>query len=479
MIDLKNVDPNEVKKELARRKFRHFIKYTKPNYVFSWSHLLVAHKLNEFAHGRIKRLMLFEPPRHGKSEQASRRLPAFIFGIRPDAQVIGTSYAADLAEAMSRDVKKIIMDNPYKELFPDTRLASKGVPSKTGAKYINTDERWEIVDRAGSYRSAGVTGGITGMGADFLLIDDPIKDWREARSATVRQSIWDWYVSTAQTRLQEGAGVLVIQTRWNEDDLSGRLLELAAKDPTADQWDVVSLPAILEEPADNDYDPREIGEALWPEFKPVNELMKIKASSIETWSALYQQTPSPASGNLVKKETFKYYDYGSLNSADFFPVVSVDASFKGNKTSDFVVIQIWGKIGPDHFLIDQVRDKMGFSDTLKALKKIALRFPNCLCWLIEEAANGAAIIDVLKGGLSGVVPVRPRESKEARLEAVIPLFESGNVYLPEGAPWLAAYERELLSFPKAKNDDQVDATSQYLARHSIDASYDLEALLKL
>jgi len=245
----------------AQNGLLNFTLYTKPNYEINWHHRALARKLNDFANGKIKRLMVFMPPRNGKSELVSRRLPAYLLGKNPDCSIISTSYGADLASRMNRDVQRIIQSKEYTELFPATRLNNNRVTTRDPVASLQNTEIFEVVGRAGTYRSAGIRGGITGLGANFVIIDDPIKNEEEAASPTIREKIWQEYSSTIYTRLEKDAGILVTMTRWHEDDLAGRLLDQIKNDPAADEWEVVNFPAICEG-VSNELDPREIGEAV-------------------------------------------------------------------------------------------------------------------------------------------------------------------------------------------------------------------------
>lgn len=204
-------DHDEIKKELARRKFKNFIQYTKPEYEFNWHHEILISKLQAFAEGKIKRLMIFMPPRHGKSEVASRRLPAWIFGRNPKARIICATYAAELAQSFNRDVQRVIDEHRYAAIFPNTTLNRGNVRSDSTQSWIRNNDVFEIVKHGGMYRCAGVGGAITGTGGDFLIIDDPFKNYEEAMSPTIRRKVWEWYTSTFYTRQEKDAGIMIIQ----------------------------------------------------------------------------------------------------------------------------------------------------------------------------------------------------------------------------------------------------------------------------
>lgn len=266
-----------------------------PDFRINWHHKLIADKIHEMEFGDLRRLIISLPPRHGKSELASRRLPAWILGRHPEISFIATSYGADLSGLMNRDVQRIIDSPTYKTIFSRTRLNNTNVRMTSG-NWLRNSDIFEIVDKGGSYRSAGVGGGITGMGGQWLICDDPFKARAEADSPVYRQRIWEWYTSTFYTRQEQDARILIIMTRWHTDDLAGRLIAKAAEDPTADQWDVIQLPAIAgQSPAP--YDPRSPGEALWPGKYPLKKLLQMKASIDDyEWAALYDQDPQAAGG---------------------------------------------------------------------------------------------------------------------------------------------------------------------------------------
>lgn len=442
----------ELQKEKARRKLIDFTRYTKDGYDTNWHHEVLADALDRLANKEIKRLMVFMPPRHGKSELVSRRFPAYLLGKNPGAHIISTSYSATLASSMNRDVQRIIDSKEYAELFPKTRLGNHD-------GYLRNSETFEIPETGGYYLSAGVGGGITGRGADYAIIDDPVKNRAEAESKTYRDKVVDWFTSTLYTRLEKDACVLITMTRWHEDDLAGRLLELAENDPNADQWEILNYPAIKLNNKDKS-DPREVGEALWESKYNLKSLQSIKATigSYE-WGSLYEQNPTPPGGSIVKRDWLKYYQVAPGKFDEI--VQSWDFAFDKGKDSSYVVGQVWGRVGADKYLLDQVRDRMDFTESIRAVKNLSRKHPQAKAKFIEKKANGSAIISSLRKTITGIIPINPSGSKVERFYAVSPQFEAGNVYLPE-ASWVQDYVEELISFPNSTNDDQVDATTQAL-----------------
>jgi predicted phage terminase large subunit-like protein len=313
-----------------------------------------------------------------------------------------------------------------------------------------------------------------------LIIDDPIKDRKEADSALIRQNIWDWWTDAASTRLAPGAPVVLILTRWHEDDLAGRLM--AAED--GHLWKVINIPAQADhDPAKGETDPldREPGEfmisargrttAQW-------EAIKTRVGS-RTWNALYQGRPTPAEGGIFKREWWdlpgrRYTDPLWIVRGDGAHIAlhldeviaSWDMAFKDTKSSDYVCGQVWGRRGADVFLLDQVWDRMDFVTTCLRFRELAAKWPQALLKIVEDKANGTAVINSLNRIVPGIVPEVPTESKEARAAAVSPLIEAGNVHLPtpELAPWIGGLVEEAAGFPNATHDDQVDAMSQALKR---------------
>lgn len=444
----------EIRLAKARKGLAYFTLHTKPDYLLGWVHKEICDELDRFlqdvADKKSPRLIITMPPRSGKSELVSRRFPAFALGRNPELQIIATSYSSDLSQRFNRDVQRVIDDEKYFDLFPNTRLSNSRVRTDSRGSYIRTSDLFEIVGHAGAYRSCGVGGGITGQGADILIIDDPIKDRAQAGSKTIRDSIWDWYTSTAYTRLSPGGGVIVMATRWHTDDLIGRLIQRMGE---GDTFRIVNYPAI----AEHDELHRKAGEALHPERYPLSTLLQIKKTiGSRDWEALYQQHPVPDGGALFKLEWFRRWTASSLPPEFDHTLMSWDMTFKDSKNSDYVVGQVWGKKGPNFYLLDQVRGQWDFVKTKEMVRVLAHKWPRVVRKLVEDKANGSAVISELKSTVSGFVPITPTESKEARASSVTPYFEAGNVFIPEdsAAPWVPHYVSELLEFPAGSHDDQ-------------------------
>ena len=353
---------NEILRRSASTHLSDFIKYVHSDYLMGWVHKEICDTLDTFiadvkAH-KAPRLVICMPPRSGKSEIVSRNFPAFAFGVNPDLQIIASSYSSDLTSRFNRDVQRIIDNDKYRQIFPDTFLNSQRVKTTTGA-YIRTSDLFEIVNHKGAYRSTGVGGGITGLGADILIIDDPLKDRAEADSATIREKVWDWYTSTAYTRLSDGGGIIVMATRWHQEDLIGRLIR-HMNDGNGDKFIVINYPAI----AEHDEPHRKQGEALHPERFSLERLQSIQTTiGSRDWAALYQQHPVPDGGAVFKLDTFKRWNNTNLPPKFDRLIGSWDLTFKDSKSSDYVVGQIWGRKNIDYYLLDQVRGQWDFTKT--------------------------------------------------------------------------------------------------------------------
>lgn len=427
---------------MARDGLIPFSILTMRGYEPSWHHRVLAEKLTGLMHGECDRLMVLMPPRHGKSELASVRFPAWFLGHFPEKRVIATSYSARLAEIFARKVRDIVSGGMFKVLFPKSGLGN-------GSKSVI---RWETA-AGGAYACAGVGGSITGMGGDLIIIDDPFKNQEEADSPVYRDKVWEWYQSTLFTRVEKGGKILVILTRWHEDDLAGRLLE-----QNRSEWDVVCFPAVAEE--DEEY--RSIGDPLWAEKYGSDALRRIETTvGSRVWNALYQQRPAPASGVIFRREWWRYYDELPADIDSMFQ--SWDMTFKDSAGADYVVGQVWAVRGAERYLVDMVRGRMDFMSALTALRNLSEKYPKAAAKYIEDKANGPAVISALKGTVQGLIAVNPQGSKTARANAVTPLIEAGNVFLRRGTEAAQLLTEEAAYFPTGKHDDMVDAMTQALS----------------
>lgn len=430
----------------AKSNLLSFVRLHNPRYQPGWVHRDICRRLERFSAAVTRqespRLMLFMPPRSGKSEIVSRRFPTWHLGRNPDHEIILTSYGADLASTMSLAARSAAVES-----MPWWPTLTAGV------KWTNED--WRL-SAGGGLRSAGVRGPITGQGGHIAIIDDPVKDAEEASSPTIRERTREWYQSTLYTRLSPGGGILVTMTRWSEEDLAGWLIE--NQKTGGDQWEIVSYPAIAEQ----DEAHRKAGEALHPERRPLEELLRIKANlSPYWWAALYQQHPSPAEGSIFQRAWFQ--NRWTMLPALDDQIISCDLTFKDTSSADYVVMQVWGRKGADRYLIDQIRARMDYPATRAALRDLRAKHPKTSAVLIEDKANGPALVAELKREITGIIAYDPgRSSKSERAQVLsVPAYAAGQVYLPANAAFVADFVEEHIGFGAgAANDDQVDAESQ-------------------
>jgi predicted phage terminase large subunit-like protein len=402
------------------------------------------------------RLIVEVPARHGKSNLISFWTPFWYLSLYPEKNVILTTHEADFAASWGRKVRNELHFNPHSTIK---------VTDDSSAAH-----RWHT-KQGGGMITAGIGGPITGRGGNLIIVDDPVKNEQEASSETYRERTIDWFNSTLLTRCEPKATVIILMTRWHQQDLAG-YLETEHKDT----WKIIRFPAIAEA---NDLLGRNIGDALCPARYDTEALEKIKRDvGSRVWNSMYQQRPSAEQGELIKRNWFKFY--ATLPEKFDEIIQSWDMAFKESNKSDYVVGQVWGKIMEDKYLIDQVRKRMDFPTTIEAVRRMSAKHPKARLKLIEEKANGAAVLATLKREISGLVPYNPTGNKMSRVNAISPDIESGNVYLPlpQLCPWVNDFIEEAVSFPNAAHDDQVDAMSQALIRlHEISASEFLDRLL--
>lgn len=448
-----------MRQELSRRNLSDFTNYTKPDFIEGWFNRIIAKELQQFYFdvmaGKQPRLIIQAPPRSGKSELFSRRFPAWAFGQNPNLQIIAASYSTDLASRMNRDVQRIIDSEEYQGVFPETTLNGKNIATVSGQSLRNS-EIFEIVGHAGAYRSAGVGAGITGMGADIGIIDDPVKDAKEANSQTIRDAVWDWYTTTFYTRLSPKSGILLGMTRWHEDDLAGRLLREMGND--GDQWRIVSFPAIAEE--DEEY--RNEGEALHPERYDLERLTKIKkAVGSQAWNALYQQRPSSKGGDIIKGAWFKRY---SVLPRMKRIIITADTAQKTKQHNDYSVLFVAG-VGHDGgvYVLDLIRGKWEAPELEQKVSDVWNKYRSMPVHkvYIEDKSSGTSLIqNIQRKQRIPIEGVQVDTDKYTRVLGVQGYIESGYIYLPNDAEWIEDFIKECEAFTATdshKHDDQVDA----------------------
>ncbi len=413
-----------------------FTEYTFPRYRTAPHHKIIAGQLERVERGEIDRLMLLVPPRHGKSELASKRLPAWFLGRQAHKQFLSVSATADLAADFGRDVRNIIGGPEYRAVF-DTTLAEDS----------QAKGKWHTKD-GGIYYSLGIGGSVLGRGGDVILIDDPFGSMQDAQSELTRKSVWDWYTGTAYNRLMPGGAVVVINHRMHEDDLCGRLL--ASQAAGGDRWEVVELPAI-----------NDAGEALWPDAYPIEALERIRRNSqARFWSALYQQRPAPEEGDYFKAEWLKP---GVAPSRDRLRVYGGSDYAVTADGGDYTVHIVVGVDPEGHMHVLDVWRKQASSDVwIEAFCDLVLKWKP-IGWAEEQGQ--------IRAGIGPFLDKRSRErrayvardqfptrgDKAVRAQSIRGRMALSGLYADTGAAWFPDLRSELLSFPAGKHDDQVDA----------------------
>lgn len=455
------------RRELARRKLIHFIQRRNPKYLAGWVHHDICERLERFseavARGESPRLMLFMPPRHGKSEICSRLFPAWHLGKYPDHEFIACSYSETLALDFSRKVQEVIEAEDYEAMF-ETRIK----------RHVSSMERWETTAH-GAYTAAGVGGPITGRGAHVLVIDDPIKNREDAESATHRQKIKDWYTSTAYSRLMPGGGVLIIQTRWHDDDLAGWLItemqkaekamaETGEWPEDADRWEIVSYPAIAVE--DEKY--RKKGEALHPARYPLSALLKIRRTlggeKGRDWNALYQQNPVPDTGEYFTKEMIREYTFGAAPSGISI-ITACDLAISKEDHANYTVFITAGVDEKDDiYVLDARRGRWDSMEIVDELINVYRTWKPQLIGIekthVEQSIGPFLEKRIREEKLWSMVtePLPPgKRDKELRARPIQGRMRQGKVFFPAEAPWMEWLRSELLRFPSSPMDDGVDA----------------------
>ena len=438
---------------LARKHMLPFVERFDVNYLAGWVHKDICQRLEKFsddvADQKSPRLMLFMPPRHGKSTLASVTFPAWHLGRNPEHEFISCSYSGSLAMSFSRKVRHLLREPNYKNIFNGAILD----PTSQSV------EAW-LTTKGGGYVAAGVGGGITGKGAHVLVIDDPVKNREDAESEYNREAVWDWYTSTAYTRLAPGGGMLIILTRWHDDDLAGRLL--AAEVDGADQWEVVKYPALAEQ----DEEFRSEGEALHPERYNVASLEKIqRAIGPRDWSALYQQNPVSDEGDYFNRDMIRYYDSDDLDHNRLRYYCAWDLAIGQRERNDYSVGIVVGVDEYDNlYLVDCVRGKWNGFELVEQIldlyqvwrpgvvgiekSHIEMALGPFLEKRVRERRLNEAYFRDLKPG---------RRDKEARARAIQGRMQQGMVHFPKDPIWVGPLIAELLRFPNGVHDDQVDA----------------------
>lgn len=403
------------------------------NYVYAEHLRKLNNKLLDVANGKCKRLMVFMPPRHGKSELISKYFPAWYIGMNPDKRIILASYEADQAAGFGQKARDLLEE--YKNIY--------GVNINGASAARN---RWDVEGHRGGMVTAGVGGAITGKGANVFIIDDPVKNSEQANSVTYREKAKDWYRSTAYTRLTPDGAIILIQTRWHEDDLGGWLIN-----ESSDEWDVLTLPAIDEE-----------GHALWPDHFGLDKLNAIKREMGDYWfSAMYQQNPMPAEGGILKRSWLQYYEPGTVYMDNHVKYTGWDLAISLKETADYTV-SCTVSVDPnslDVYVLDWTRDHISFPDQVNQVITQYDRHRPMVIGIETNAYQAALPQAVMRQRMLPIKNMPSFKDKVTKITSSYTMFEQGKVFLPKNHPLLGEFENEYTRFPQGKHDDILDATS--------------------
>ncbi len=439
-------------RELARRNLLDFTKLTYPRYRPGRFHRELSSILTRFARGEVTRLIVTAPPRAGKSRLVSCQLPAFLFGLHPGASIIAASHTHALAATVSREVKRIMYSPEYQRIFPDVKLVERGGDGTNTADEWNIEATRNTGGIGGTYKAAGVRAALSGRGMHFGIVDDPFRNREEAESQTIRDKVWEWWGSDFFTRAEGVAGVVVMHTRFHEDDLVGRLLHEGG-------WEIINFPAIEQD-----------GASFWPEKFPLETLDDIRRRiGPKNWASLYMQEPSPSDGSVFQREWFQYYQWNGNQVVTpdgrqhdphlWHRFATMDVAVTADTTGDWTVLAIWMR-SPDQklFLDHLIRVRCASPDLFPLIESARSKY-GCTVVYMESNGVGLPLFQMAEAKKLPVREVNQHRDKVARAEATTPWFARGDILFPKDAPWLPRLEHELLAFPLGTWDDQVDVVS--------------------
>jgi predicted phage terminase large subunit-like protein len=436
-------------RDQATSSFLDFCRYVWPEMIVGAHHKKIAAALDRVVSGECKRLMIAMPPRHGKSQMGSYLFPAYLMGKKPDSKLIVGSHTAELAQRFGRMIRNLVADERYKELFPDFLLSAD---SKAAG-------RWDT-SHGGEAFFIGKGGAMTGRGGNVVILDD-ILDEQDALSNTAMENTWEWYQSGPRQRLQPNGAIIVINTRWKTDDLSGRLLKLQGS-IKSDKWEILEFPAILPS-----------GGPLWPEYWKLEELEAVKHTiGLQKWNAQWQQTPTADEGAILKREWWQRWPSEEPPLVEYI-IQSYDTAYSKKETADYSVITTWGVFvrdqdsGPNIILLDVKKGRWDFPE-LKRIAREEYKTWNPDNVLIEAKATGITLQQELRRVGIPVTMYSPGgrragQDKVSRANSIAPILESGMVWAPE-TEWADELIEECAAFPNGDHDDMVDSTTQALMR---------------
>jgi len=441
--------------EQAQNHFLDFMRAVEPSLLIGPQHKIIGKLFERIANGELKRLIINIAPRHSKSTISSYLFPAWFIGKYPKKKVIMASHTGDLAVDFGRKVRNLIASQPYQNVFPSVDLAHD---SKAAGRW-NTNS-------GGEYYALGVGAAMAGRGGDLVVIDDPHSE-QDAKSGNpeVFDQAYEWYQTGPRQRLQPGGAIVVLMTRWNVRDLTGRLIEHSAKNPGADQWEVVELPAIMPS-----------GKPLWPDFWSIDELLAVKNTvDPRYWMAQYMQQPTSEEGAIVKREWWRKWTEEEPPACDYI-IGSLDAAAETKTRNDYTSLTVWGVFyRPDEatgeqvahiILLESIRERIEFPE-LKELAYEKWKEWKMDCFIVEKKSNGTALYQEFRRAgipVTEFTPTRATGDKTARLNAVADIVRGGLVWYPAGIHWAEDLVDEVAGFPSYGSDDRVDTMSMALAR---------------
>lgn len=442
-------------RKLGQESILGFAKHVYPGFKVGPHHKKLAKIFTDVIEGRKKRVIINIAPRMGKSEFSSYLFPAYFLGKFPEKKIIMGTHTASLSEDFGRRIRNLIDSEEYRELFPQTLVADD---QKAAGKWSTS--------AGGQYYAAGVGGALAGRGADLFVIDDPHSEQDvKANSRLAFDTAWSWFQTGPLQRLMPGGAIIVIMTRWSLLDLTGRLIDYQTRNPDADQWEIVELPAILNQDTENE-------KSLWPEQWPLDQL-KAKKANIDPrfWNAQYMQQPTAEAAAIISRKDWRIWEGDEPPHCEYV-IQSWDTAFETKNNSDYSACTTWGiwyneeeGNSPQLILLDAFKDRMAFPE----LKAVALKHYkewNPDAFIVEKKAAGAPLIQELRNTGIPVQEFSPSRGndKMVRLNAVSDLFKSGKVWAPD-TRWAREVVEEMAAFPVGEHDDFVDTTTQALLRY--------------
>jgi len=439
----------QITQDLSKESFLDFVKHVYPGYKVGPHHLKLAQIFEDIANGKKRRVIVNIAPRHGKSELISYLAPAWFLGKHPQKKVIMASHTADLAVNFGRRVRNLVGMDTYKDVFPQVELQADSKSASRWGTNFN-----------GEYFAIGVGGALAGRGADLFIIDDPHSE-QDAKTGRpdVFLPAWEWFQSGPLQRLMPGGAIIIVMTRWSKLDLTGQIVSQMNKEDGVDQWEVVDFPAIKDD-----------GEALWPEFWPVEELLAKKAGmDVRYWNAQYMQNPVSEEGALIKREWWRTWEDEVPPQCEF-TIMSLDAAQEANNRSDYNALTTWGVFFNEKtnnyaiILLNAIKKRLEYPD-LKALVLEEYKEWEPDAFMVEKKSSGSVLYQEMRrmGIPVGEFTPGKGQDKIARVNAVSSLFQGGVVYAPDRR-WAKDVIEECNDFPSGVNDDLVDSTTLALLR---------------